>query len=59
MNFYRQALELDPENVDALVARGALYNRSGLNSVAFDGPFKKEFVIIIIYSLIIFIIYIL
>ena len=40
MNFYRQALELDPENVDALVARGALYNRSGLNS-AFDGLFKK------------------
>ena len=28
MNFYRQALELDNENVDALVARGALYNRS-------------------------------
>ena len=26
MNYYRQALELDQTNVDALVARGALYN---------------------------------
>ena len=35
MNFYRQALELDPENVDALVARGVLYNRSGLKRLLF------------------------
>ena len=26
LNFYNQALDLDNENVDALVARGALYN---------------------------------
>ena len=26
LNYYNQALDLDNENVDALVARGALYN---------------------------------
>ena len=41
MNMYRTALDLDASNVDALVARGALYCSRWVQSISVNGNKNK------------------